>query len=42
MAKILTQIILTKNDIKELVAEKYGLEGATTTISVSHSNGDGR
>lgn len=42
MTKILTQIILTERDVKELVAEKYGLDGATTTISISHSKGDAR
>jgi alpha-L-fucosidase len=42
MAKILTQIILNEKDIKDLVAERYGLDGTTTTISISHSEGDAR
>lgn len=42
MAKILTQIILNEKDIKDLVAERYGLDGTTTTISISHSKGDAR
>ena len=31
-----------KNDVKELVAEKWGLDAKTCTISISHYKGDNR
>ncbi len=40
--KELVQIELNQKDIKALVAEKFNLHEATSTISVSHWQGDSR
>ena len=42
MAKESVRIELDEKDIKELVAEKWGLDPRTCTINISHYNGDQR
>jgi len=42
MAKEITQIILTKEDIKAMVVEKYNLNPDNATVRVSHYAGDVR
>ena len=42
MAKEYIKIELNELDIMEMVAEKYNLDPVTTTIQVSHYNGDAR
>jgi hypothetical protein len=42
MAKIVKKIVLNEKDIKELVAEKYGLDVDTATIYIDHYKGDFR
>lgn len=40
--KITKKLEFTKEDIKELIAEKYGLDKESATIRVSHYEGDMR
>jgi hypothetical protein len=42
MAKESVRIELNEKDIKELVAQKWGLDLSSCTISVSHWKGDAR
>ena len=42
MAKESIVIEMNENDVKELVAEKWGLDPKTCTISISHYKGDNR
>lgn len=42
MAKESIVIEMDEKDVKELVAEKWGLDPKTCTISISHYKGDNR
>jgi len=42
MAKELIKIVLSETDIKELVAEKWGLDSSTCVLHISYWKGDQR
>ncbi len=42
MAQIITKIILTEDDIRKLVVEKYGLDLKSAIVNVEHYKGDAR
>ncbi len=42
MAKESIKIELDEDDVKKLVAEKYNLDVNSTSISITHFNGDAR